>query len=359
MNARPGMEPEVDLELEMLLLKLQPTPARDALRAARARDAFLAEAAHITPRVSNLLQERPDRWKRIFGSFWFTTRKEKRSVFNLVMTVLLTLGAVFGGGASTVAVAQAAQPSDALYFVKTWSEDVRMNWETDPQAKLGLTLQFAARRAEEIRTMLQAGGTIPTALLSRFESEDQQALSLAASMPDLQAVPALVRVRDQARLQEQTMAQLQLALPVAEQTRARVRTMLQTYEQLAQLGIDNPDRLREQLRLRERDQLRLDVPTVAAPESVAPTLSGGNPWAIGTPIPDSSYGPGESQNPWTDEIPTPGSGYGPGPGTGECADCTGQPSGQGSGSQTGSGGGSQPGNGGSQGPGGNGGTKKP
>ncbi len=328
MKGKPGTVPEVDPQVEALLMKLGPMPRRDAQRAAAARDAFLAESGQITPRVSNLPQERHDKWKGTFGSFWFARRRENRKMFNLVMTVLLALGVVFGGGATTVAVAQGAQPSDALYAVKTWSEDVRLGMEADPQAKFGLALQFAARRAEEVQHMLAAGGIAPTALLSRFENQAQQALRIAAGMPNDQAMPALERLRNQVRLQEQTMAQLQLQDPVADQTRARVQTMLQTQERLVQEGIDNPDQLREQLRLRQRDQLKSGAPAEEATDTQDSTLAE-------TPVPGL-------QNPWTDGIPTPGSSYGPGPGTGDCADCTGQPNRQGSGNQGGNGGSKQP-----------------
>ena len=283
-------------------------------------------------------------------------------MFNLVMTVLLVLGAALGGGATAVAASQNAQPDNALYFVKTLSENVRMDVESDPQARLDLALQYTARRLAETQTMLAAQGEAPESLALRFENQLQQTLMLAAGMPGGEALQALARVRDQARLQDQTMAQLQLQTATALQTRTRVRSMLQIQEQLAQAGIEDPAWLRQQLRTRTRSQMMLSI--AATESAVAPesTVGGGNPWTEEAPTPGSSYGPGTSQNPWTDETPVPGSGYGPGPGTGDCTDCTGQPRNGGSGSGSGTGNGTQGGTGGGSrgsGSGGSGGSKGP
>jgi uncharacterized membrane protein YgcG len=356
MNSEPGLDPEIERDLEALLRSLQRHAPRDPQQAARRREAFLAEARSMTPPVSNLEPSRPNRWQDRFRAFGLLTRREKRPVLNAVMTVLLVLGAVFGGGATAVAASQNAQPDNALYFVKTVSENVRMDLEADPQARLDLALQYTARRMAETRTMLAAQDEAPDSLMLRFESQLQQALTLAAGMPNGEALQALARVRDQARVQDQTMAQMQLHAASALQTRTRVRTMLQTQEELAQAGLEDPTWLRQQLRQRTRGQIMLAIQATESAVGPESLMGDGNPWASTTPTPGSSYGAGTSQNPWTDETPVPGSGYGPGPGTGDCPDCTGEPmngsSGMGGGSQSGGSGGH--GSGGSGGGGGKG-----
>ena len=359
--------PELDPQLDALLQALHRSPPRDPQLASRARDSFLAEAAQIAPCVSISTQSRLDKWKESLKPFWFSTQKEQKPMFNLFMTVLIVLGAVFGGGATTVAAAQAAQPDETLYPVKIWSEDIRLDWENDPQAKLDLALQFANRRTEEIQTLFVADSAIPEPVMTRFENQQQQALNLAAGMPDGLTLPALERIRNQARQQEQIIAQLQVAEPAAQQTRARIQTMLQTQEQMAVQGIQNPDWLRQQLRLREHDRIWFFTPTAQITENAGTPLSGSNPWTTGTPTPGSSYGPGESHNPWMDGTPTPGSGYGPGPGTGNCTTCTPKPRngspaeqpGTGNGSGDGGNGNGNNGEGGQSTPGGNGNGNKP
>jgi hypothetical protein len=74
------------------------------------------------------------------------------------------------------------------------------------------------------------------------------------------------------------------------------RTILQTNQQtqLQQAETDAALQTRDQLRLQTQDQLRLqDQQRIQQSEVFAPqNQGGGNPWAIGTPTPGSSYGPG-------------------------------------------------------------------
>ncbi|MEJ5223789.1 MAG: DUF5667 domain-containing protein, partial [Anaerolineales bacterium] len=251
-------------------------------------------------------------------------------MFSLLMTFLLVVGVAFGSGGAALAAAQTSLPSDALYPLKTWSEDVQFQWADSVQTRLELLLQFQARRMEEIRTMLQNGQVPPQAVLTRAQTQSEQALHLAASLPPEEAAQALMRVQAQLQQQIQVMTQLHLpdqANPALVQVQAQVRAMLTERIQLAGQGAEDPQWLREQLHIRE--QLRLQEQDCTSPDCLQyqnqyqyqngtgnpsnnPSPAGGNPWAVGTPTPGSGYGPGESQNPWTDTTPTPGSGYGPG-----------------------------------------------
>jgi len=309
--------PEVDPKLDAYIQALHRTAPRNPQLAARAREKFLAEAAQITyraPSVSISMLSRLDKWMATLKSFRLVNQKERNPMFNLFITVLLVLGAVLGGGATTVAAAQTAQPDQTLYPVKTWSEDLRLGWETDPQAKFDLALKFTVRRAEEIKTMLAAGGIVPEPVLARFENQQQQELQMAAGMPDDLAKPAFEQVHNQSRQQVQVMQQLQLDNPACEQIRARVQTMLQVQVRASETGIENPDLLRDQLRLRDRDKIHQNTTGAETIDVETGTTANGNPWTTGTPTPGSGYGPGPggSQNPWTDVTPTPGSGYGSG-----------------------------------------------
>ncbi len=305
--------PEIAPKLDELLHELRRSTARDPQLAARARDAFLAEAAKIAPqapRVSFSAPERLNRWKEIINTLRFGMQKEQKPMFNLVMTALLVLGALFGSGATTVAAAQAAQPDETLYPLKTWTEDVRMDWESDPQARLDLALQFSARRTQEIQAMLAADSAIPELVVTRFENQQQQALDLAAGMSDELTISALEQVRDQVRQQEQAMAQLHVQNQAAQQVHTRIQTMLQNQEQMAQQGIQNPGWLRQQLRQRGQGRNGLFSPTAGVTESGQTALPGNNSWKTGTPTSGSGYGPGAdgSQNPMTTGTPAPGSG---------------------------------------------------
>jgi len=333
--------PELDPKLDALLQFLRQTTPRDSQRALKARDSFLAEVAQFAPRVSISTQSRLNKWKENLRNFWLGTQKEQKPMFNIFMTVLLALGVVFAGGATTVTVAQAAQPNETLYPVKTWSEDLRLGWESDPQVKLDLALEFTARRADEIQNLFVANNSIPEQVITRFGNQQQQSLNVAAGLPDDQTIPALERIREQAIQQEQALAALNIQNQAAQETHIRLQSMIQTQEQFAQMGIQDPNWLRQ----RNRNRIQLSPPTVISTETGQTPVSSGipwttgtptpgsgygsggsqNPWTTGTPTPGSGYGSGGSQNPWTTGTPTPGSGYGPGSGTGDCTTCTPNP----------------------------------
>lgn len=318
-------ESELDSGLPPEVLELKHSAPRDAERATRARQAYVAAAGALATIVSNLPPSRLNGWQERWRSIWIARRREKIKMLQLAMTVVLALALVLGGGATTAALAQAAAPDDALYGVKLWTEDVRLGLESNPGEKLALALQFTDRRAAEVHEALQAEESVPESLRARFENQLQEMLRLATGMSDGEIVGALERVRNQAREQERIMSQLQVATEPALQSRARVMSMLQAQAQIAQGGIEDPNWLRAQFRAGMQNQNQPAVPAGGADAGGALGPDSGNPWAAGTPTPGSSYGPGASQNPWSEGTPTPGSGYGPGPGTGECIGCTASP----------------------------------
>lgn len=322
-----------DPSLVVAFNSLNNMPARDPQVAAMRRASFLSEVEQITQPVSIPRQRRLIEWKAVLTRLWAAPQKEKRPMLRFAMTVLLVVGVFLGSTSAAIAAAQNSLPESGLYPVKVWSEDTRLHWAGSDQARLGLVLQFTARRMEEIRSMLQAGEAAPEAVLARMQNQCENALRLAANQPDNQASMALLRVRTQLQLHLQAMNQLRLganAEPALLQVQERVRTMLMEQIGLAEQGVTDPQWLRERMRTRGQNQeqnqdcqltdcqqyqfqyrygFATETETIAA-DSLYATDS--NPWTTGTPTPDSSYGRGESQNPWTDNTPTPGSGYGPG-----------------------------------------------
>jgi len=239
---------------------------------------------------------------------------------NILVTLLVALGLVFGGGGAALAASQSAMPDEALYPVKTWSEQVQLQLAEDDEDKVQLMNAFTNRRMEEIRTMLQAGEQVPEPVMTRLEYQLQYMLQLAAGQPEGQSEQALLQLRNQLQIQNQLMQLLQLG--EGDQSglliRERVRAMLEMHLGQAEGGLQDPQMLQEQIRLQQQNGNMNPFGDVIE-------LSGANPYATGTPTPGSSYGPGESQNPWTDTTPIPGSGYGSGQGLCDPLTCTPQP----------------------------------
>ncbi len=241
---------------------------------------------------------------------------------NILVTLLVTLGLVFGGGGAALAASQSAMPDEALYPVKTWSEQVQLQLAGDDEEKVQLMNAFTNRRMEEIRTMLQAGEPVPEPVMTRLEYQLQYMLQMAAGQPEDQSEQALLQLRNQLQIQSQLMQQLQLG--EGDQAglliRERVRSMLEVHLGQAEGGLQDPQWLQQQIQMQLQQQ---NGPMNPSGDENEP--AGANPWTTGTPIPGSGYGPGESQNPWTDTTPIPGSGYGPGQGLCDPLTCTPQP----------------------------------
>lgn len=225
-------------------------------------------------------------------------------MFNAIASLILVLSLLLGGGGITAAAAQGSLPGDPLYQVKLLAEDLRLWLTSDPQKEINLLTTYTDRRVTEMQSLVEAGETLPNTLQTRYQSQVEQAIRLAAGLPPTEAAPALEKVRACLQSQEQIMLQLQTNQPeFADPVMLQTRQMLRERLQWLQEGLQDPLQLQQQM------QQQNNQPS-------SPGTGDGNPWTTGTPTPESGYGPGpgDDGNPWTDGTPTPGSGYGPGPG---------------------------------------------
>ncbi len=366
-------EDSFDRELQSIFERVKSVPERDADAEQRSRAAFLWQAQEIGQGVSPNEKRRHKEWFTIF-------QKERLAMF---ATILVVLGLLFGGSGATVYAAQNSMPGEILYPVKAWSETVRSDLTSQPEARYELMLQFANQRTEEIQFLAQNGEGNGDAAqqLSRLQLHLDEALRQTARLQDQDMLRALTQIRDRLHQQDQTLQQAQTrAGPSGQAVLEQTRQTLRDREQLANSGLADPQGFRQQERQQRQNQQQIHLPTATtvaetgeAPAVVEPNASavgagnpwttgtptpgsgygegsGGNPWTTGTPTPGSGYGQGTGSNPWTTGTPTPGSGYGPGPGTGGACtnDCDGSsnPDGNGGSSNGGSGGGSGSGTGG-------------
>jgi hypothetical protein len=334
----------------------------------KARADYLGQVRALTPRVSVPLLERLNPWKAGGSDLPNFRRRENTRMFSLVTSAILGLAAMLGAGASTVALAQGAEPGQPLYPVKTWSEDAVLALQPSADSRLTTTLGFSERRVAEIQSSLLADRGVPDLVMLRLQSQLQQAMALAVAMPDEALIPSLERIRDRARLQEQAMLQLKLASDDALQHRLLTISMLQAQALIAQGGIDDPTWMRLQYQAGQQfvsptgsqgaggngqgspsdgsqgaDQgsgggpggpKNTDPHGTSVPGSGSAPISPQHPWVDGTATPDPSQWPAGSQNPCVDGTPMPGSCHGPG----ECTWCTPQPGGAGGSNGNGPGG---------------------
>ena len=318
------------------LRQIQP---RDPQKAARGREQFLIRADVATraaqPDRVDPLSEQPittSSVKRLKGWFEQITqpplKKERFAMFPTLATILVSLALLFGGAGATVFAAQDSLPDDALYPVKTWSEDLRLELAAEPSAQIELALNFANRRMEEMSGLTAQGSNVPAGVADRWQRQVEFALALAAGQSGADLEPLLLRIREQLRIQDQLLTRMRLHNPEeATPLMAQLQTRLRERLQLVEAGLEAPSGF--QYHDRHGPGGRPNDPPEGGYD---PGPGAGDGPADGS---GEQYGPGPGDGPedGTGEQYGPGSGdgledgtgeqYGPGPG--ECTqDCEGE-----------------------------------
>ncbi len=255
-----------------LLELLRATPARNTLSAASARSRYLSQVEEISKQgVSLSLIERLKLQRNPLHSA-FSRRKERKPMFTTIATILTIVALALGGSGITVAAAQSSLPDDVLYGVKLWSEDAMLWFNNDPAAEWQMALEFAERRAEEVRTMVEKGEVPDQAVQTRLMQQIEKTLRLATSLPLEQAVAALSQVHTRLTEKQQSMLQVGINDTNAEAAMVQARETIQNQLRIIQAGVEDPAQLQTQL----EDQNRLQT------ESTGSGQGGSAPWMEAT-----------------------------------------------------------------------------
>jgi uncharacterized membrane protein YgcG len=254
---------------------LKDDPSPDPRVVARARAQFLTQAVSADEFQSH------NGWKSIF-------RKEQFAM-NILVSIVVITGLLAGGG-MTVKASQNDLPGEPLYAVKTFSENVSLEFQGNPEAKVERMMELAQTRIQEMSQMVEAGQTPPDQVRLRLEQHLQQAFQVCSNMDDAALDQTLRQVRDQLQQQEQDMKRLQThAGQAAQPILERTRTMLQERLQLANDGMQNHEMFRNTVRNGFRSGQTL-------PTSVPSTLVAPNGQQNGQATPKNGLGPNGQQN---------------------------------------------------------------
>ena len=257
---------EIESMIRERLNEIKAVPPRNPQAAARGRARFLAQA--VTAREAR----RHKGWQPIFGMRQFA--------MNMTVTLLVIAGLLVGGG-TTVKAAQDDLPGEPLYAVKTFSEDVSLQFQNDPEAKVDRLMELSQTRVQEMTRLIESGRTPSERVRLRLEQHIQQALELCSNMDDAALDQKLPQLRDQLQQQERDMQQLvvqaaQSAQPVLEHT----RTMLQVQLLVVNEGLLDHEAFRNTVH-EGLHYGQLQTPPAAAPTTTstptgqATTLPGG------------------------------------------------------------------------------------
>ncbi|MBI9047630.1 MAG: hypothetical protein JEZ06_24305 [Anaerolineaceae bacterium] len=218
---------------------LMDDPTRKVESVDESRRKYLSKAEEIK---TTWLPENPAKAgvnKPVKRSKSFLFMKESKPMFAKIVGAISIVSFLLGGtGVGTVYASQSSLPGETLYPVKTWSEDLRLNLNTDIPKELDLNLDFAERRVDEIIALVEAGEIPPDELLARLYTHLQDAEDLALSSENPEAAfgeiaeSLIIQEQTMLKLQDQTGDQTMLKTQIMLHTRLQTATQSQTREQI-------------------------------------------------------------------------------------------------------------------------------
>jgi hypothetical protein len=165
-----------------------------------------------------------------------------KAVFVLVIILTASLG-------GTAVLATSALPTAPIYPAKLLVEEARLSMENSLAGEAALHLAFAEERVSELTRLTAMNRIPPEAQLENYNTHWRQAMQLAAEMPGEELNNILTQAQAMAGEQEKLLAQAQTV--AAQQTQDRLQKAGRTLAQVqtaVQLGLQNQDRFRQQMR---------------------------------------------------------------------------------------------------------------
>lgn len=275
-----------------LLESIRQTPERDPSAAAQGRAHFLAEAASLRlPKAVTPFQRLAAFMTAPF-LYAKQLQNERPAMFVKFVSALVLVAIIFSGGSLTAFAAQDSLPDEALYPLKLWTEDLRLELRSDDGKQVELLTSFANRRVDEFVSLVNTGSAVPDQVIVRLDNELDSMLQLLQEMDDDELAESANYVRIHLRDRDQLMTMI--GAPENSDARLeQLQHMLQEQHMMAELGQDEPLTFRQMLR-HENEQ---DMP--------------GEP-----PEPPNGNQYGDTDDPEV-EPPANGDGFGPGPQAGE------------------------------------------
>lgn len=161
--------------------------------------------------------------------------------------IVLALVVAIGGAGATTYAAQASLPSDILYPVKLFTEDLRLSLTTNHQAEIDLLLELTARRIAEIAALAEEGLPAPTQVTNRLQEHLHQAINHAAQLDNGALVQTMQQVQTMTQTQIQLMEQVRQHAPetAGEGLELAQQNMVQMYT-IAEGALTDPTTFRMQ-----------------------------------------------------------------------------------------------------------------
>lgn len=171
--------------------------------------------------------------------------KEQRRMSTLFIKVMVIAGVIVGSLGGTAALAANSLPDSPLYPVKMVMEQVQVNMAANPAEQAAVVQNQVRIRVQEMVRLAESGQAPGEAVLTRLQTQLQQALHLAAQAPDDTMQGLLLQFQHEIKNQEQllTQAQTQTGGPAEE-------ALQQAKQLLNQAGQDVENGLKHQQEFR-------------------------------------------------------------------------------------------------------------
>lgn len=267
---------EMDELGKQLLAPLRSTPDLDPQAAAELKQAYIlqVEALSKQPVLSGAegsTRQSKDR-AGLFGVLL------ARPVLKVLVAGLFAMAILLIGSGISVSAAQDSLPGQALYPVKTWTEDLNLALTFSRQTRLNLVLNYTNRRMSEISNLLAHGKPLDEKTSLRFQQELDDALQLAAQLDDTQIQSALLQIKDHAASQGLIVKQMisglpPRALPAIQQLENRLDEQVQ----ISTIGEGNPQEFRTKVRERQMQRKENKHPGQTEEPGLIPPGKSGTP----------------------------------------------------------------------------------
>ena len=187
-----------------------------------------------------------------------TLRKETRPKMKLLLATRLisaimvaVIGTAAVGGGATLAASDSL-PGDVLYPVKLAGEDLRLSLASNPEAQVGLALQFSDERIAEIEAMVKRGEELPETVVARMKRHVFRAMNQAAWTSEEEMPGLLKRIAERTQAQAQTLEQLRASSQEQNQVQLEnAQRVCQRAQEEATAGLGDPQTFRSRYQHRE------------------------------------------------------------------------------------------------------------
>lgn len=292
-----GVEEMLDDTLKQALDSLRNTPERDPESTAHNRMIYIQQVRNL--RVS------PSRRPAQPWSLFFHKRSTKmflKPAFALLLAVFILIGS-----AGTLAyAAQNDLPGEPLYALKLAGEDIRLALTSNELAQMEQIQTMTQNRIIEMLALAKNGEEVPEPLANRLNYHLENALRLAAGMndEDMQQAMLMIRTRTEAQIRELNRINL-----TGNGTMLQIHQRLQEQLRLAELGLEDPLKFRQQTQLRTQHQSEEPGNADASQGSSTPQGPEANgeqqgpQGPQGTPEPQGPQGPQNTSTPQNTDAP--------------------------------------------------------